>query len=158
MTHFFARPAVAMLGAALFSAAALAQSPLTPPTEKVIQAKAPTCEDVSLSVYFSSYEAMLSNYAMRSVNAATDLLAGCAVTEIEAVVISEERHADEDLAALSEARAAAVLDAFASRGVHADEVHTIIPAAIDNTQVDAVATPLARRVDIRVKAEPGYGL
>ena len=53
-----------------------------------------------MSVYFSAYESMLSSYSMRAVNAASERLAGCAVTEINAEVVSEEAHDDEDLAAL----------------------------------------------------------
>jgi len=155
------RSMIALAGlsvAAIMQAPAYAEVPPVPPTQSADISHAKSCEDVSMSVYFSAYESMLSSYSMRAVNAASDRLAGCAVTEINAEVVSEEAHDDEDLANLSEARAAAVLDAFNVRGIQAREVHTDITPKVDVAMPAGANAPLARRVDIVLIAQPGYGL
>ena len=155
------RSMIALAGltvAAVMQAPAFGQLPPPPPTVPAQITVEKACEDVTVSVYFSAYETMLSSYSMRAVNAASDRLAGCAVTEINAEVVSEEAHSDEDLAALSEARATAVLDAFSARGIRAPEVHTAISPKVDAAMPMRTKAPLARRVNVVLTAEPGYGL
>jgi outer membrane protein OmpA-like peptidoglycan-associated protein len=155
------RSMIALAGltvAALIPSAALAEVPPPPPTAPVQMSHVKSCDDVSMSIYFSAYESMLSSYSMRAVSAASDRLSGCAVTEIKADVVSEEAHSDEDLAELSKARAAAVLNAFNARGINAREVHTDITPKVDVAMPTGGNAPLARRVDIVLTAQPGYGL
>ena len=54
-------------------------------------------------------EAVLSSYAVRSLNTAGDRLAGCSISNIEAKVISADSTDTERSTTLSEARAAVVL-------------------------------------------------
>ena len=155
------RSMIALAGltvAAVIQAPAFGQVPPAPPTVPAQITHEKTCEDVTVSVYFPAYETMLSSYSMRAVNAASDRLAGCAVTEINAEVVSEEAHSNEDFAALSEARATAVLDAFSARGIRAPDVHTDITPKVDAAMRMRAKAPLARRVDVVLTAEPGYGL
>lgn len=159
--YIMKRSMIALAGltvAAVMQAPAFAEVPPAPPTQPADIPHAKSCEDVSMSVYFSAYESMLSSYSMRAVNAASERLAGCAVTEINAEVVSEEAHDDEDLADLSQARAAAVLEAFNARGIQAREVHTDISPKVDVAMPVGTNAPLARRVDIVLTAQPGYGL
>jgi len=153
------RPMIALGGlsvAALMQVPAFAQVP--PPTTPATIPFTKVCDDVTLSVYFSAYETMLSSYSMRAVNAASDQLAGCAVTEIKTEVVSEEAHSDEDLTNISQARAAAVLEAFNARGIRASDVRTdITPTIVAAAPVGQKAS-LARRVDVVLTAEPAYGL
>jgi len=144
--------------AAVMQAPVFGQVPPPPPNVPAQITHEKSCEDVTVSVYFSAYETMLSSYSMRAVNAASDRLAGCAVTEIKADVVSEEAHSDEDFAALSEARATAVLDAFIARGIHAPDVHMDITPKVDAVMPMRSKAPLARRVNVELTAEPGYGL
>jgi outer membrane protein OmpA-like peptidoglycan-associated protein len=155
------RSMIALAGltvAAVVQAPALAQERPVPPAVPAQINHEKACEDVTVSVYFPAYESMLSAYSMRAVNAASDRLAGCAVTEIKADVVSEEAHSDEGFAALSEARATAVLEAFSARGVRAPEIHTDISPKVDAAMALSTKAPLARRVDVILTAEPGYGL
>ncbi|MEQ8300571.1 MAG: hypothetical protein RH945_08505 [Hyphomonas sp.] len=155
------RPMIALAGlsvAALMQVPAFAQVPPPPPTTPATIPFTKACDDVTLSVYFSAYETMLSSYSMRAVNAASDQLAGCAVTEIKTEVVSEEAHSDEDLTNISQARAAAVLDAFNARGIRASDVRTDITPVIVATVPVAQKATLARRVDVVLTAEPAYGL
>ena len=155
------RSMIALAGltvAAVILVPAFGQVPPAPPTVPAKISHEKPCEDVTMSVYFPAYESMLSSYSMRAVNAASDRLAGCAVTAIKADVVSEEAHSDEDVAALSEARAAAVLDAFNARGIRAREVHTDITPKVDAAMPMSAKALLARRVDVVLTAEPGYGL
>ncbi|MEH6412028.1 MAG: hypothetical protein V7741_15995 [Hyphomonas sp.] len=155
------RPIIALAGlsvAALMQMPAFAQVPPPPPTAPATIPVTKSCEDVSLSIYFPAYETMLSSYSMRAVNAASDQLAGCAVTEIKAEVTSEEAHTDEGLSHISEARATAVLNAFSARGIRAGDIETdITPVTVTTAPAGQKAT-LARRVDVVLTAEPGYGL
>lgn len=155
------RPIIALAGlsvAALMQMPAFAQVPPPPPTTPATIPVTKSCEDVSLSIYFPAYETMLSSYSMRAVNAASDQLAGCAVTEIKAEVTSEEAHTDEGLSHISEARATAVLNAFSARGIRAGDIETdVTPVTVTTTPAGQKAT-LARRVDVVLTAEPGYGL
>ena len=155
------RPIIALAGlsvAVLMQMPAFAQVPPPPPTAPATIPVTKSCEDVSLSIYFPAYETMLSSYSMRAVNAASDQLAGCAVTEIKAEVTSEEAHTDEGLSHISEARATAVLNAFSARGIRAGDIETdVTPVTVTTTPAGQKAT-LARRVDVVLTAEPGYGL
>ena len=151
------RPMIALAGlsvAALMQVPAFAQVPPPPPTTPATIPFTKACDDVTLSVYFSAYETMLSSYSMRAVNAASDQLAGCAVTEIKTEVVSEEAHSDEDLTNISQARA----DAFNARGIRASDVRTDITPVIVATVPVAQKATLARRVDVVLTAEPAYGL
>jgi outer membrane protein OmpA-like peptidoglycan-associated protein len=155
------RPMITLAGlsvAALTLVPAFAQVLPPPPTTPARIPFTKACDDVTMSVYFSAYETMLSSYSMRAVNAASDELAGCAVTKIRTEVVSEEVHSDEDLTNISEARAAAVLDAFNARGIRARDVRTNIAPTVMTTAQDGQKANLARRVDVVLLAEPGYGL
>lgn len=153
--------ALILLGATAALTAALAvpagsDVPPPPPTEKVVIAPQQTCDDVKLSIYFPAHEAMMSSYALRTISAAGERLEGCAVTEINTNVVSEESHTDEALADLSRARAEAVLQALQTNGIYSPETST----DYTNVSIDprGAAAPMARRVEVQVKATPGYGL
>ncbi|MCA8903179.1 MAG: hypothetical protein KDA53_18225 [Hyphomonas sp.] len=145
--------------AAAASLPAMSDAPPAPPTEKVYIARKPACEDMNLSIYFSAYEAMLSSYSVRTLNAASDTLSGCAVTDIDVSVVSEEAHTDSELSRLSEARAAAVLEALSARGIYAPRVQTSFePANAAAAGAETMKEPMARRVDVRLEVKPVYGL
>ena len=151
-----------MMKRALFAAAGLGLIGVAAALPAVSDApKAPpaVCEDMNLSIYFPAYETMLSSYSVRALNAATDSLEGCAVTDIDVEVVSEEAHTDAELATLSEARAAAVLEALSARGIFAPSVETNFQqvnatAALAETPVE----PMARRVELKLDVKPVYGL
>lgn len=144
--------------AALMQMPAFAQAPPPPPGSPITIAFTKPCENVSLSIYFPAYETMLSSYSLRAVKAASDQLAGCAVTDIKAEVVSEEAHTDEGLTHISEARATAVLNAFSARGIRASDVEADITPATVTRAATGKKAMLARRVDVVLTAEPGYGL
>ena len=138
---------------------AVSDAPKPPPGKPVYVARKPACEDMKLSIYFPAYETMLSSYSVRALNAATNQLDGCAVTDIDVQVVSEEAHTDADLAKLSEGRAAAVLEALTARGIFAPRIETSFQrvnatAASAETPVE----PMARRVDVTLDVKPIYGL
>jgi len=151
---------IAGLGIAAIALAfpAMSDAPKAPPTEPANIPFEKSCGDIELSVYFSSQESMLSSYSMRALNSAGDQLAGCAVSGIHASVISADADGSETAAHLSEARAAAVLDALTSRGIRARAVSTDFVPISETTMSDDVSLPMARRVDLTVKASTGYGL
>jgi outer membrane protein OmpA-like peptidoglycan-associated protein len=102
-------PTIAALATVGLAFTAAADTPVPPPTERVSVEQINTCDDLEVTVYFAAHDAMMSSYSYRTIEAASDQLSECAVTSIEARVISEEAHTDESLAKLSEARANAVL-------------------------------------------------
>ena len=137
---------------------AMSDAPKAPPTEKAYIPHKQACEDVQMSVYFPSQESMLSSYSMRALNSASDQLAGCAISGIEASVVSADAKGSKSAAQLSEARAAIVLDALTARGIRARNVRTDFIPISEAHLSDDVALPMARRVDLTVKASPGFGL
>ncbi|MEZ5947328.1 MAG: hypothetical protein R3C13_00215 [Hyphomonas sp.] len=152
----------AAIGLGLAAAAglpAVSDTPPPPPTEPVYVARKPSCDDLKLSVYFSAHESMLSSYSIRALNAASDNLSGCAVTRIDVSVVSEETGSDAELAVLSEARAASVLEALASNGISAPRVQTSYePVTIAASAKSGLVDPMARRADVKLKVKPVYGL
>lgn len=154
----FAAAGLGLIGVAA-ALPAVSDAPKAPPAKPVYVAHKPVCEDMNLSIYFPAYETMLSSYSVRALNAATDSLEGCAVTDIDVEVVSEEAHTDAELATLSEARAAAVLEALSARGIFAPSVETNFQqvnatAALAETPVE----PMARRVELKLDVKPVYGL
>ena len=90
---------------------------------------------------------------------ATNSLDGCAVTDIDVSVVSEEAHTDAELAQLSEARAAAVLQALSDRGVSAPRIETSFRKVNANAaSAEVPVEPMARRVDLNLDVKPVYGL
>lgn len=151
--------AVSLALAAAAALPAMSDAPPAPPTKKVYVARKPACEDLNLSIYFSAHESMLSSYSVRTLNAASDLLSGCAVTDIDVSVVSEEAHTDADLSHLSEARAAAVLEALSARGIYAPRIQTSFEQAnAAAASAETMKEPMARRVDVRLEVKPVYGL
>ena len=69
---------------------AMSDAPKAPPLEPVHVPYERTCQDTQITVYFSKQESVLSSYAVRSLNTAGDQLAGCAVSDIEASVVSAD--------------------------------------------------------------------
>ena len=137
---------------------AMSDAPKAPPSEPVRVPYEKTCQDRQITVYFSKYESVLSSYAVRSLNTAGDELAGCAVTDIQTRVVSADAADDSEAANLSEARAAVVLEALNARGIRARDIHTdFVPAHLANPSED-LTVPMARRVDLTVKASTSYGL
>ena len=154
----FAAAGLGLIGAA-FALPAVSDAPKPPPAKPVYIARKPACEDMKLSIYFPAYETMLSSYSVRALNAATNRLEGCAVTDIDVAVVSEEAHTDAELAKLSEARAAAVLEALSSRGIFAPKIETSFQQVnATAASADAQIEPMARRVDITLDVKPIYGL
>lgn len=154
----FAIAGIGLIGAAA-ALPAVSDAPPPPPAKPVYVARKPVCEDMKLSIYFPAYESMLSSYSVRALNAATSRLEGCAVTDIDVSVVSEEAHTDADLAKLSEARAAAVLEALSARGVFAPSIETSFRQVNASAAAAEVqAEPMARRVDIALDVKPVYGL
>nr|WP_321511442.1 hypothetical protein [uncultured Hyphomonas sp.] len=154
----FAAAGLGLVGA-LVALPAVSDAPKPPPAEPVYIARKPVCEDMKLSIYFPAYETMLSSYSVRTLNAATDSLDGCAVTDIDVAVVSEEAHTDSEMAQLSEARAAAVLQALSDRGIYAPRIETSFSQVNANAaSAEVPAEPMARRVDINLDVKPLYGL
>ncbi|MEZ5998180.1 MAG: OmpA family protein [Hyphomonas sp.] len=152
----------AAVGLGLAAAAgmpAVSDTPPPPPTEPVYIARKPSCDDLKLSIYFPAHESMLSSFSVRALNAASDNLSGCAVTRIDVAVVSEEAGTDAELSDLSEARAASVLEALASNGISAPRIRTSYEPATQAADDDtAPVEPMARRVDLKLKVKPVYGL
>ena len=74
-------------------------------------------------------------------------------------VVSEEAHTDAELAQLSEARAAAVLQALSDRGVFAPRIETSFHEVNANAaSAEVPVEPMARRVDVSLDVKPVYGL
>lgn len=154
----FAAAGLGLVGA-LAALPAVSEAPKPPPAEPVYIARKPVCEDMKLSIYFPAYETMLSSYSVRALNAATDSLEGCAVIDIDVSVVSEEAHTDAELAQLSEARAAAVLQALSDHGVFAPRIETNFREVNAKTaNAEGQAEPMARRVDVSLDVKPVYGL
>jgi outer membrane protein OmpA-like peptidoglycan-associated protein len=154
----FAAVGLGLVGA-LAALPAVSDAPKPPPAEPVYVARKPVCEDMKLSIYFPAYETMLSSYSVRALNAATDSLEGCAVTDIDVAVVSEEAHTDSEMAQLSEARAAAVLQALSDRGIYAPRIETSFREVNANAvSAEMPAEPMARRVDVNLDVKPVYGL
>lgn len=154
----FAAAGLGLIGAA-FALPAVSDAPKAPPAKPVYVARKPVCEDMKLSIYFPAYETMLSSYSVRALNAATNRLEGCAVTDIDVSVVSEEAHTDAELAKLSEARAAAVLEALSSRGIFAPSIETSFQQVnATAASADVQVEPMARRVDVTLDVKPIYGL
>ena len=154
----FAAAGLGLVGA-LVALPAVSDAPKPPPAEPVYIARKPVCEDMKLSIYFPAHETMLSSYSVRALNAATDSLDGCAVTDIDVAVVSEEAHTDSEMAQLSEARAAAVLQALSDRGIYAPRIETSFSQVNANAaSAEVPAEPMARRVDINLDVKPLYGL
>lgn len=154
----FAAAGLGLVGA-LVALPAVSDAPKPPPAEPVYVARKPVCEDMKLSIYFPAYKTMLSSYSVRALNAATDSLDGCAVTDIDVAVVSEEAHTDSEMAQLSEARAAAVLQALSDRGIYAPRIETNFSQVNANAaSAEVPAEPMARRVDINLDVKPLYGL
>lgn len=137
---------------------AMSDAPKAPPLEPMHVPFVKTCQDTKITVYFSKQESVLSSYAARSLNTAGDQLAGCAVSDIQARVISADASDDSAATSLSEARAAVVLEALNARGIRARDVRTNFVPAAEATPTEALTFPMARRVDLTVKATTGYGL
>lgn len=137
---------------------AMSDAPKPPPTQPAHVPYEKSCDDLEISVYFSARESMLSSYSMRALNTAGDLLAGCAVTNIRATVISADAVEPDAAADLSEARAAAVLDALSARGIRARNVQTDFVPVSEAPLPENTSIPMARRVDLTVRAAKGYGL
>ena len=138
---------------------AMTDAPKAPPTKPVHYAETTSCRDMSLSVYFSNQETMLSSYSLRALNTAGDQLAGCQVRKIDAKVVSADAGDGVHAEQLSQARTAAVLDALSARGVQSGIVRTEFMPLDTLDGMDAgVAPPLMRRVELTVKADPGIGL
>lgn len=154
-TAYIALGASACL-AAILAAPATSDVPPPPPSEPAVIPITQACDDVEMSIYFPAHEAMMSSYALRTISAASNRLDGCAITEIKANVISEESHTEEDLARLSEARANAVLQALRSNGIYTADTQT----DFSHIKIDAAThtRPMARRVEVSVKAVPSFGL
>lgn len=154
----FAAAGLGLLAATAAGPAA-SDAPKPPPEKPVYVARKPVCEDMKLSIYFPAYETMLSSYSVRALNAATDQLEGCAVTDIDVAVVSEEAHSDADLATLSEGRAAAVLEALTARGIYAPSIETSFRQVnAEAASAKVPAEPMARRVDVTLDVKPVYGL
>ncbi len=137
---------------------AMSDAPKAPPIEPVHIPYEKTCQDTQITVYFSKQEAVLSSYAARSLNTAGDQLAGCAVSDIRASVISADAPDESAATSLSEARAAVVLEALNARGIHARDIRTSYVPSAEAHPSETRALPLARRVDLTVSATTGYGL
>lgn len=137
---------------------AMSNAPKAPPTEVYTPPVQQACQDMTFSVYFPTHEAMLSSYAQRALNTAGDQLAGCTIRDIQARVISADAASDTGAVQLSEARAAIVLDALSSRGIRARTIQTEYVPSAELISVQDTSLPMARRVELSVKAEPGYGL
>jgi outer membrane protein OmpA-like peptidoglycan-associated protein len=154
-TAYIALGATACL-AAILAAPATSDVPPPPPSEPAVIPITKACDNLEMSIYFPAHEAMMSSYALRTISAAGDRLDGCAITEIKADVISEESHTEEDLARLSEARATAVLQALKSNGIDSANTQT----DVSHMRIDTATytRPMARRVEVSVKAVPSFGL
>jgi outer membrane protein OmpA-like peptidoglycan-associated protein len=63
------------------------------------------------------------------------------------------------MAQLSEARAAAVLQALSDRGIYAPRIETSFTEVNANAaSAEAPVEPMARRVDVSLDVKPVYGL
>lgn len=146
------------IGAIALTFPAMSDAPKAPPAEPVHVPFEKSCEDTQITVYFSNQEAVLSSYAVRSLNTAGDQLAGCSISNIQADVISADSAKGQLATSLSEARAAVVLDALNARGIRARDVHTNFVPVSELSASDTASLPMARRVNLTVSASKGYGL
>ena len=146
------------IGAIALAFPAMSDAPKAPPTQAVHIPYEKNCEDMQFTVYFSAHEAALSSYAMRALNTAGDQLAGCSISDIQATVISADAPKPGSAPRLSEERAAIVIDALSARGIRARDIRTDFIQASEANLSDEMVYPLARRVDLNVKASTGYGL
>ena len=137
---------------------AMSNAPKAPPTSPYTAPTKQACQDMTISVYFPTHEAMLSSHAQRALNTAGDQLAGCTIEDIRARVISADAMTDTGSVQLSEARAAIVLDALSSRGIRARTIETEFVPVTDAATAEETALPMARRVELSVHAEPVFGL
>ena len=137
---------------------AMSDAPKAPPLKPVLTPYEKACQDTHITVYFSKQESVLSSYAVRSLNTAGDQLAGCAVSDIRASVVSADASDETAATSLSEARAAVVLEALNARGIRARDIRTDFVSASEADLSEDIVFPLARRVDLTVKASTGYGL
>ena len=63
------------IGAIALAFPAMSDAPKAPPQQPVAVPYEKACEDMELTVYFSSQETVLSSYSMRALNTAGDRLA-----------------------------------------------------------------------------------
>lgn len=138
------------LTAIILAAPAIADVPPAPPETPVEVSYEQACEPVSLTIYFGDEAGEITPQALATINAATDQVEGCAVTEIKATAMAADADTGRELLAMSEARADAVLEAFASAGLWAKDVRTDIVLASDSAQPERAVMPLARRVEVQL--------
>ncbi|KCZ51375.1 hypothetical protein HY29_05780 [Hyphomonas beringensis] len=146
------------IGAIALAFPAMSDAPKAPPMEPVKVPYEKNCEDMQITVYFSNQDAALSSYSMRALNTAGDQLAGCTISDIQATIVSADAASSGPTARLSEDRAAVVLDALTARGIRPQDIRTDFVPVSETQLSDTIALPMARRVDLKVKAKAGYGL
>jgi len=138
------------LTALILAEPALADVPPAPPENPVSIAYEQTCDPVNLTIYFAAETGEMTPQALAAIHAATDQIEGCAVTEIKATAMAADADTGRALLSISEARADAVLEAFAASGLWAKDIRTDIVLASDNARPERAVMPLARRVEIQL--------
>lgn len=159
MKTFNQKHAAAGLLALVVSLPVMAETRPTPPPDAARAVAGTACTDMQVSVYFTAYETDLSPQSETLIKEAGKQLKGCHVTDISINVLSEEAHTDEDAALLSEARAETVISALLQNGIEP------VSYRADYSRLEASAAgavpmrePMARRVSIAFKVQPGYGV
>ncbi len=128
---------------------ALADEARTSASEPFYAPQSAMCDSVDLKVYFEKGEAELTSFARDAIRETREQLAGCAVTDLDAVAIATDASTETDKQSLAEARRISVLQEFSMQGIQSrnSDFRTDVSASED----DAI---MARRVDIQLKAEP----
>lgn len=159
MKTFNPKCTVAGFLALAFAMPAMAETLRPPPSEAARAVAASACANMQVSLYFTAYETDLSAQSETLIKEAGKQLMGCHVTDITIDVLSEEAHTDEDAAVLSEARAETVILALLQNGIEP------VSFRADYSRVEASAAgaapmvePMARRVSVSFKVQPGYGV
>ncbi len=136
---------------ALIALAGLAGTALASPPPQVPVATDAACTDARFAVYFETGSGALPRGTDAALTALDATLEGCAIAAIEmrtAAILADGTPGD----ALAEARSDAVRGALAARGLAVPEARfratRIAYAAAD----DEAQLPLARRVDVRIRA------
>jgi outer membrane protein OmpA-like peptidoglycan-associated protein len=138
----------AVLTGLLTAAAALAQSPATPP------AAAP-CDPVTAKVYFERDRSNLPESALATIDALVALVRNarnCTLASIHVTGYADTSASTEDSQAISERRASAVKDAMVARGVLSAvfAVHGRGETELERATPDGVSEPLNRRAVVTI--------
>ncbi|WP_139792272.1 hypothetical protein [Henriciella litoralis] len=108
-----------------------------------------SCDSMQLKVYFEPGTSVLTPFARDAIREAGDLLAGCAVVQMNTNAVAGEMDKRTNTLSLAEARRAVVLNELRANGIEPVSSEVRLGVAIKPS--DAV---MARKVDIELQTEP----